>query len=130
MKYLAALLLLSSCATIIQGEEQTLKVSLSGATSANCELTDNRDAKSFTAPGEVVIGRSIDQARIECVTATGERGSIDILSDVSNWGYGGALLGTVIGAGVDTYTGASFEYPEEVTVEIGMNKLVGQTNLN
>ena len=129
MRFLV-LLLLTSCASIIQGSEQTVNIKTASGAKADCELAGSESTKTVSLPAEIVVDRSYYPIKINCTGANGVQGSAEVLSDVSNWGYGGALLGTAIGAGVDTYTGASFEYPEEIIIELGMHKLLGENSLN
>ncbi|PIR32747.1 MAG: hypothetical protein COV36_03815 [Alphaproteobacteria bacterium CG11_big_fil_rev_8_21_14_0_20_44_7] len=127
---LSAMFLISSCASIIQGDTQEIAVNLLGAESAECSVTDLDGTRKFTAPDTITIRRSYNTASVFCSTSDGESGDVKLLSDVSNWGYGGAVLGLGVGAGVDTATGAAFEYPDKITVKIGESITLGETSTN
>ena len=124
-----ALLLLTSCASIIEGSSQEVAVHLASNGSAECTATSAEESQNFTSPATITLKKSYYPAEISCTT-DGKIGTVKTLSDVSNWGYGGAVLGIGIGAGVDTYTGAAFEYPAEIVVTLGETKVIGQTDFN
>lgn len=119
----------TSCASIIEGNVQEVAVRTASGVEASCTAISAEEEQSFTAPATIKLHRSYYPAEITC-SAGGETGSVKTLSDVSNWGYGGAVLGIGIGAGVDTYTGAAFEYPDEIVVTLGETKMIGQTDFN
>ena len=121
--------LLLSCASIIEGSTQEVQINLEGAEVAQCSAVSAEESVSFSAPAKVALKKSYYPAEISC-TSDGQTGSVKVLADVANWGYGGAVLGVGIGAGVDTYTGAAFEYPKEILVTMGETKVVGKTAMN
>jgi len=121
--------ILASCASIIEGNTQDVQINLVGAESAQCTAISAEETVEFIAPALVKLHKSYYPAEITC-TADGQTGTVKALADVANWGYGGAVLGVGIGAGVDTYTGAAFEYPAEITVTMGETKTLGKTSMN
>lgn len=125
------LLAFSSCATVFDTDQQQVQLLVASDVSADCSIT-YRDGteENVQIPSAVTLMRSYYPIEINCFGGNGERGSATVYSDVSNWGYGGAVLGTAIGAGVDTYTGAAFEFPEEIIIELGKQKVLGKTSLN
>ena len=126
---LTGLLLTTSCASIIEGSTQEVQINLEGADAAQCSAVSAEESVSFSAPAKVSLKKSYYPAEISC-TADGQTGVVKAIADVANWGYGGAVLGVGIGAGVDTYTGAAFEYPAEIVVTMGETKVVGKTAMN
>jgi len=126
---MTALIATTSCASVIQGTTQEVKIGLEGAASAECTAKSAELTQKFTAPASLTVKRSYYPAEISC-SADGQTGSVKIVADVSNWGYGGAVLGLGFGAGVDSATGAAFEYPHEIIVTMGADKTIGQTSMN
>ena len=120
---------LLSCASIIEGSSQDVQINLVGSDSAQCTATSAEQTQKFSAPASIKIHKSYYPAEITC-TADGQTGTVKALSDVANWGYGGAVLGVGIGAVVDSSTGAAFEYPAEITVTMGETKILGKTSMN
>lgn len=120
---------LTSCASIIEGSSQEVAVSLAGADSAQCTAVSAEKTVEFTAPTTITIHKSYYPAEVTC-SADGQTGSVKVLADVANWGYGGAILGVGVGAVVDSATGAAFEYPEEILVTMGETKVLGKTSMN
>lgn len=126
---LTSTLLLLSCASIIEGDKQEVDVALVGAESAECTATSEKKTKDFTAPAKITLNRSYYPAEISC-SANGQTGAVRVLSDVANWGYGGAALGIGVGAVVDASTGAAFEYPSKITITMGETQVIGKTKMN
>lgn len=132
MKYfilLTSSFILSSCASIIEGSSQEVSVRTEPDMPAECRANSAEESIEFTAPATITLGKSYFPAEISC-SAGDENGSVKVLSDVSNWGYGGAVLGVGVGAGVDTYTGAAFEFPDEIVVTLGEDNILGKTDFN
>lgn len=124
-----SLLFLTSCASIIEGSEQEISVRTASGVEATCTASSAEQTQEFAAPATITVNRSYYPAEIVC-SADGLTGEVKTLADVSNWGYGGAVLGVGIGAGVDSYTGAAFEYPDEIVVTLGETKTLGKTVFN
>lgn len=124
------LLVLSSCASIIQGDEQKVQIKTASGEPAECELTGYEYSENVSIPAEVTVNRSSYILKVDCRGENGVAGSVDVMSDVSGWGYGGAALGLGVGAIVDSSTGAAFAYPEEIIVELGSHKVLNKNSLN
>ena len=90
---LSPLLIVTACASAIQGGTQQVNLQLSGASSATCTSTSKEHSQQFSAPGVVSLQRSYYPSNIVCTAPDGQRGEAKVLSDVSGWGYGGAVLG-------------------------------------
>lgn len=130
MKYsVIALLLLTSCASILTGSKQDVTIRTEPNVSATCKIDGSDFNDEIEVPAKITIQKSYYPTNITC-SANGQTGSVKILSDVSDMGYGSAALGLGVGAGVDTYTGAAFEYPSDIVVKLGENNVIGQTKMN
>lgn len=133
MKYILLIpaLLLASCASTIEGSTQVLNVATAPSYPADCTLKGSDYSKEFTAPGTVEVKRSKYPIDITCTPQNGSAaGSAKVLSDISNWGYGGAVIGTAIGAAVDSGTGAANEYPANINIPLGQKVRLGETSMN
>lgn len=131
MKYISLLsvLLLAGCLSITEGNKQKIMIKTSAP--AECTLNSTKQNLEFSAPGEIEIEKSYNPLEIICKSkSSGKTGNVKALSDIPSRGYGTAVIGTIIGGGVDAYTGAAFEYPSEIVVEFGKTKMVGQSKLN
>lgn len=126
---LTALFALTSCASIIEGSSQEVSVYTSPNVAAQCTATSGNKVRTFTTPATVKLKKSYYPAIVTCI-ADGQTGTTKVLSDVANWGYGGAVLGVGVGAVVDSRTGAAFEYPDEIVVTLGQTTVIGVNSMN
>lgn len=128
---IASALLITSCASIIEGSTQTINVATSPSVPANCTATGEFANTSFTAPGSVNVKKSKNPISISCNPQDGSaQGTVKVFSDISGWGYGGAVATLGIGAIVDGSTGAANKYPDNVTVVLGQNTTAGLGSMN
>lgn len=129
-----SLLIISGCASAIQGNTQQLNLRTEPDVAATCQVKGKFFNSEVTAPGTITVKRSYFPLDITCtpnkVAKNLKSGSVRVISDVSNWGYGGAVLGVGIGAGVDAGTGAAFEYPANIVVTLGESRTIGLNNMN
>ncbi len=124
-------LLISSCASIIEGSTQTLTVATSPSVPSNCSVKGEDYNTSFNAPGTVNVPKSVKPIEITCVPQNGSAsGTAKVLSDVGAWGYGGAALTLGVGAIVDASTGAANKYPDNIIITLGQNTVLGQSSMN
>lgn len=118
------LALTTGCASIVGGTNQSISVetrSMGGdlVAGANCKLENPKGTWYVTTPGSVTIHRAYDDLSIYC-TKTGEQpGIASAKSSTKGMAFGNILFGGVIGVGVDTATGAAYDYPTLITVQLG-----------
>lgn len=114
------LVLLSSCASIVDGSSQSLSVntvSPSGnVPGAMCELDSNKGTWFVATPGTVTVHRAYDALNVKCTKDSYQPAVQTAQSSTKGMAYGNILLGGVIGAGVDMSTGAAYDYPNLITV--------------
>lgn len=130
---IASALLISSCASIIEGSTQKINVATQPNTPATCTVKRSDAAYNtfFDAPGTVEVAKSKNPVEITCTPKDGSpAGTARVFSDISAWGYGGAALTLGVGAIVDGSTGAASKYPDNVTVVLGQNTNVGLGSMN
>ena len=119
---------LAGCASIVNGQNQSLSVEtkkgadpLSGA---NCKLTNNKGTWYVTTPGTTTVQRSYEDLTVRCEKDGSEPGLVSVKSATKGMAFGNILFGGVIGAGVDMSTGAAYDYPSLITVEMGKSGVV------
>lgn len=115
---LPALAVLTGCASVTGGVTQEVKVTpvCEGAiVSASCDLRNDKGHWKVRAPGSLTIGKSYGDLAVACRRG-GSHGSAAFVSKSNNNIAGNIILGGVIGAAVDSASGAGFNYPEELPV--------------
>jgi hypothetical protein len=122
--------LLGGCASVTTGSNQSLSVetrSVSGAfmTGANCRLENPKGVWFVTTPGSVTVQRAYDDLSILCTKQGTQPGLATVKSSTKAMAFGNILLGGIIGAGVDVATGAAYDYPSLITVQMGSRITVG-----
>ena len=105
---------LAGCASIINGQDQTLGVNTANESGAKCTLTNERGEWTLNStPGRITVQRSTSPLRIVCTKGC-KTGTVTVESSTK----GMAIAGGLIGAAVDCSTGAAYDYPDEVTVPL------------
>jgi uncharacterized protein YceK len=129
MKNLYLLLLLglctlaSGCASIVSGTNQSISVDTHKkgvpVVAANCKLTNDKGVWYVATPGSVTVHRSYDDIAIRCEKDGHDPGLLTAKSSTKGMAFGNILVGGVVGAGVDMATGAAYDYPVLLSVEMG-----------
>jgi hypothetical protein len=118
---------LSGCASIVNGQTQVLSVKslVQGAevSKADCTLLNNKGTWYVTTPGTVSVHRSFQDLHISCKKDGMDPGTVTVKSSTKAMAFGNILFGGVIGVGVDTGTGAAYDYPQLIPVEMGQTTL-------
>jgi hypothetical protein len=117
-----ALCSLTGCADILDGTSQKLSVQTKSLTQdvagAECQLSNNKGTWLVTTPGAVTVHRSYDAINVAC-TAPGylpHAGTAD--SATKDLAWGNLLFGGLIGAAVDSGTGAAYDYPSLIVIRM------------
>lgn len=126
VKFVAAMVsvaALSGCASITSGSSQSLSVEtikdgkqLVGAT---CELTNDKGKWFVTTPGSVTVHRAYSDMSVKCTKEGIDPGIVTVKSSTKGIAFGNILAGGLIGAAVDMKTGAAYDYPTLITVNMG-----------
>ena len=118
-----AVVLISGCASIVSGHNQSVSVetrqSGQAIVGANCKLSNNKGTWFITSPGSVTVSRSFEDMTVNCEKAGDQPGISIVKSSTKAMAFGNILFGGVIGVGVDVATGAAYDYPPLITVEMG-----------
>ena len=114
---LATLFAFYGCASITTGQDQVVSVETPGCPAASCRLT-NKDGTFFVAstPGTVSVNRACGKLTIECSLDGHPDSVLTVSSSVKAMAFGNIIFGGLIGAGVDTATGAACQYPSLIPV--------------
>ncbi len=118
---------LVNCASIVTGQSQTVSVEVPNCPAASCRLS-NRDGTYFlpNTPGTVQVNRVCGDMTLQC-SAPGQNDFVMTVSEsIEAMAWGNILLGGIIGAGVDAFTGAACEYPTLIPVPMSCG--VAETN--
>lgn len=113
----------TGCASIVSGQNQPLSVVTqkqgSDAPGAKCSLSNDKGSWYVTAPGSVTVRRSYNDLLVNCALDGTDPGILTVKSTTKGMAFGNILFGGVIGAGVDMSTGAAYDYPDIITVQMG-----------
>lgn len=116
------LLLLTGCASIVSGTNQSLTVETPGCAGASCKLTNDKGAWVVAAPGSVVVNRAFGPLTVVC-SKDGEASATAVIeSSTKGMAFGNVIFGGIIGAGVDMKTGAAYDYPNLIQVPLVCKK--------
>lgn len=132
MGFLATVALLSGCASIADGKNQVLSVETRNKSvpvvGSNCKLTNDKGTWYVTAPGTTTVQRSYQDLNVQCEKMGMAPSVAAIKSSTKGMAFGNIIFGGVIGAGVDIASGAAYDYPSPITVE--MNDLIESDRLS
>jgi len=116
-------LLFAGCASIVNGQTQVLSVKtlVDGVelNQAACTLVNNKGTWYLTSPGTVSVHRSYQDLSVTCKKEGVDPGIVAVKSSTKAMSFGNILFGGIIGAGVDTGTGAAYDYPPLIPVQMG-----------
>lgn len=120
---LVAAINLGGCASIVNGQNQSVSVETSSAgeslVGATCTLGNDKGTWLVTTPGSTVVHRSYADLKVKCEKAPLEPGLATAKSSTKAMAFGNILFGGVIGVGVDVATGAAYDYPVLLSVVMG-----------
>ena len=87
-----SVLILTSCATIVNDPNTPVTLSFSDASSGTCNLSNKRGSWSGKVPGTFSIRRSDDVLRFDCTTDEGKKGFGNIASSIEGAKLGASVL--------------------------------------
>jgi uncharacterized protein YceK len=120
---MVAVTLVSGCASIVNGQNQSLSVQTQKAgkqvAGASCKLSNPDGVWFVTTPGSTTVDRSFENLVIQCDKEGFGPGLNSVKSSTKAMAFGNIIFGGVIGAGVDMASGAAYDYPELITIEMG-----------
>lgn len=117
----------SGCASIVNGHNQSLSVATlhqgQPVTDANCKLSNDKGVWFLKTPGSTTVRRSYENLAVACEKPGLDAGLTSAKSSTKAMAFGNILFGGIIGVGVDTATGAAYDYPDLITVEMSASPL-------
>jgi len=122
---IASLIALASvaggCAVITDGTTQTITVESKPQAGAACEAGNGRGTWHLPAtPGTITVAKAYADLTVSCKHADGSIGSRTVASETKGAVVGSALLFGGIGLAADIASGAAYEYPKTVSVDLAM----------
>ena len=111
---LASALNLGGCSSIMNDKVQPVSVETPGCPGATCKLS-NADGNYFInkTPGTVMVNKAYGDLTVEC-SKDGEKSTNFIKSSANASMFGNIIFGGVIGAAIDSGSGAGFDYPTSI----------------
>ena len=114
----AAFVLLSGCASIVSGQNQSVSVDTPGCSPANCQLINDKGRWFVVTPGSVTVRRAFGNMAVSCTKEGFASVATSVASSTKAMAFGNIIFGGVIGAGVDMGTGAAYDYPQVISVPL------------
>ena len=115
--------LFTGCASIVSGQNQSVSVTTlnkgEALAGAKCSLANDKGTWYVTTPGSVMVRRSFNDMAVNCSADGMDTGITMAKSSTKGMAFGNILFGGFIGAGVDMSTGAAYDYPEIIQVNMG-----------
>lgn len=113
---LAAVLIASACASVLDGPTQPLRIDTPGASESECHLTNG--VKYRVRGGETTrIQRSHRDLVIDCYGSGDRYKQVVIPSALNEWGVANVTNAVVPGVTYDHLSGALYAYPVAVTID-------------
>jgi len=127
MKTMIPLILISSmatgCASITGSKHQPVSVQThhngNQIADASCTLTNDKGSWFLKTPGSTTIQKSGQDLVVTCNKDGVPSGSTTVASSANGGVWGNILFGGLIGYAIDASTGAAFDYPTSMTVQMG-----------
>lgn len=114
---ISGLALLTGCASISKGTNQSLSVNTAPVTDATCKLDNNKGTWYVqNTPGSVTVHRSYKDLHVACNKPGYKTASKTVKSKTTPHVFGNAIVGGVIGTSVDVMNGSAYDYPEVITL--------------
>src|SRR5690606_34533696 len=115
----------TGCASITTGQNQSLSVETHAdgkpVAGASCKLENDKGIWYATSPGTAVVRRSYNDINVRCEKSGHEPGVTAAKSSTKAMAFGNILFGGIIGAAVDAGSGAAYDYPSIIAVDLGRN---------
>jgi hypothetical protein len=116
---LLGLLLLPGCATIFEGTSQSVAIS-TDPPGADCTIdrAGSRIGQVNPTPGSIHIDKSKNDLSVSCKHAGYQIATVAQSPKFQATTFGNILIGGIVGVIVDAASGANFEYPTDVRINL------------
>jgi hypothetical protein len=115
----ASLVLLTGCATVVDSNVQSIRViaTCNGKSiPAQCSLENDKGLWEVNAPGSITVEKDSSGLRVQCQSPYFKGGTTQLNAGLNSFLVGNALIGGLVGVGVDAITGKGFSYKTTVKV--------------
>lgn len=116
---------IAGCASIVTGQNQSISVETRhqgrAVSGASCKLNNDKGTWFLTSPGSVTVQRSHGDLSVLCEKEKFDPGIVVAKSFTKGMAFGNILFGGIIGGAVDMSSGAAYDYPSLLAVELGRN---------
>ena len=120
---LSSLFALTGCASIVSGTQQVLSVKTKtdkdAVVGAHCTMTNNKGTYYVVTPGTAMVHRSYGDLHVNCLKKGMNPGVAIVKSHTKVMTAGNIIFGGFVGAGVDMASGAAYDYPQLLLIEMG-----------
>lgn len=114
--------LCTGCASIVGGTSQNISVEArqdaKSVVGAACTLSNDKGKWFVTTPGSVGVQRSYEAMNVTCTKSGSEPGTAAAQSTTKPMAFGNLIFGGIVGAAIDIGSGAAYEYPNLIAVEM------------
>jgi hypothetical protein len=107
---------LSGCATIVQGTNQSIAITTSPTSGAQCTLVSSEGTYYVTTPGNVSVHKTKNDLQATCKKNGFEDAKVVIPAKFQYVTAGNILAGGLVGIAVDAASGANYEYPQSFDI--------------
>lgn len=112
-----ASVVLTGCASIVNGTNESVSVNTAPVAGATCSLENNKGKWYVNqTPGSVTVHRSYKDLVVTCDKPGVGSGRKIVASKTKGMAFGNVVFGGVIGAGVDMADGSAYDYPIDIQV--------------
>lgn len=117
--FILPITLLSACATIVNGSSQTVTVSTEppGAV-CTVDRVGARIGAIAQTPGSVRLDKSKNDLSVTCAKPGFQTATVTKTPSFGGATFGNIIAGGVIGVVVDAASGANYEYPGDIRLEL------------
>ena len=117
--FIVPITLLSACATLVNGSSQTVTVSTAppGAT-CTVDRVGARIGAIAQTPGSVRLDKSKNDLSVTCSKPGFQTATVTKAPSFGAATFGNIIAGGVVGVVVDAASGANYEYPSDIRVDL------------
>ncbi|MEK6730927.1 MAG: hypothetical protein AABY34_01925 [Pseudomonadota bacterium] len=114
--------LLSGCASIVNGTNESISVTTPPVENAQCLLTNSKGTWHVkSTPGSVTVHRAYGDLHVSCHKTGCKPVTKTFKSTTKGMAFGNVVFGGIVGAGVDTADGAAYDYSQTLVVPMKCN---------
>jgi hypothetical protein len=116
---LLPLLVVSACATIMEGSGQSVAISTTppGAI-CNVDRTGTHLASVTATPGSLRLEKSKNDLDVSCVKEGYGKSIVSVSPKFVGTTFGNIVAGGVIGVAIDAASGANYSYPSDIHLDL------------